>query len=178
MPNIIPSSHVDVRIVQGDIAGIPSDALIAPINSSGMWAGAIDGVICRHARQQFHDQARARMPLRDGQTINARKQSSHSGAFDNVVFVIDDLRQRLSEVVRTGLVAADLAGYSSVTLPAMRLGVMLGVVERSIEEAIQEMAIGTKVFVESNPQSVKSITFVVYNDPRVLAGMANLLTKQ
>ena len=155
-----------VSVVSGDIARVDVDALITAINSGGMWFGGIDGVINRAAGGLFHSQAQAAMPLTHGQTVIASSDGhAHDGAFTNVVFVVDDLQGPLHEIVRNGLKAASDAGFTSVSLPTVRLGVMLGAVEKSVEEAVQEMVKGVTVFLAENPDtSLEGITFVVYND--------------
>ncbi|MCX6812313.1 MAG: hypothetical protein NTW79_01665 [Candidatus Berkelbacteria bacterium] len=77
---------------------------------------------------------------------------------------MDDLQQPLSEVVAAGLIAADEVGFSSIALPTIRMGVMLGVVENTVEEALDEMLLGVQKFLDSKPECVESITFVVYDD--------------
>jgi O-acetyl-ADP-ribose deacetylase (regulator of RNase III) len=161
-------SKAQVSVVSGDIARVKADALITAINSGGMWFGGIDGVINRAAGNLFHSQA-AKVRLVDGQTVVARSNgSAHDGAFTNVVFVVDDLKRPLHEIVYNGLKAASDAGFKSVSLPTVRMGVMLGVVEKSVNEAVAEMARGVKrLLAEDN--TLKNITFVVYNDPKTQA---------
>lgn len=158
---------IQVSVVSGDIARVSSDALITAINSGGMWFGGIDGVINRVAGSLFHTQAGEAMPLKDGQTVVARSNGhAHNvGAFKNVVFVVDDLQQPLRQIVYNGLEAASGAGFVRVSLPTIRMGVMLGMVEKSLDEAVSEMATGVRKFLADNLKtSVRSITFVVYND--------------
>ncbi len=156
-----------VSVVSGDISRTKADALITAINSGGMWFGGIDGVINRAAGNLFHSQAQKAMPLADGQTVVARSNGhAHDGAFTNVVFVVDDLQLPLHEIVCNGLKAASDAGFKSVSLPTVRMGVMLGVVEKSANEAVDEMAKGVKKFLAENPDALKNITFVVYNDSK------------
>lgn len=152
-------------VITGDISGIPSNALITAINSGGMWYGGIDRVIQRNAGEAFHSQAAAAMPLKDGQTVVARGESFPNKAmYENVVFVVDDLERPLNEIITAGLRAADEAGFESVSLPTIRMGVMLGTVKKTTEEAVHEMVKGLIAFQESELKSVKTITFVVYND--------------
>ncbi|MDO8536649.1 MAG: hypothetical protein Q7R94_00160 [bacterium] len=159
---------VSVSVVSGDIGKVSADALITAINSIGLWCGGIDYVIDHVAGNLFHSQARAAMPLRDGQTVVARGNGGpNAGAFSNVVFVVDDLKCPLHYIVREGLKAASAAGFNSVSLPAIRMGVMLGLVEESVDEAVREMAKGVKQFIAANPgTSLTSITFVVRGDPK------------
>lgn len=157
-----------VFVVSGDITKVKVDALITAINSDGMWFGGIDGVINRVAGGMFHLQAADEMPLKDGQTIVARSNGCfHGGAFTDVVFVVDDLKHSLSEIVYNGLKAASEAGFKSVSLPTIRMGVMLGVVEKNAEEAVLGMSVGVRKFLKKNPDTtLESITFVVYNDKK------------
>lgn len=156
---------MEVRVLEGDIASIEADALITAINSGGMWFGGIDRVIADVAGDMFHSQAAQRfIDLVDGATIVASATCPHSGRFDNVVFVVDDLQRPLHDIVMAGLRAADKAGFKSVTLPTIRMGVMLGAVENSTEEAVREMALGVKASVRSL-KNLESVTFVVYANP-------------
>lgn len=168
-----------VTVVSGDISKVKADALITAINSGGVWFGGIDGVIGRVAGNLFHSQAGNKMPLRDGQTVVAYGNINNRGAFANVVFVVDDLERPLHEIVYDGLKAASVAGFTTVTLPTVRMGVMLGVVEKSTEQAVQEMAKGVKRFLDDySATSIKSITFVVYSDQKTQTLLENAFVVQ
>jgi O-acetyl-ADP-ribose deacetylase (regulator of RNase III) len=166
--------QVEIRIVSGDIGKVGADALIAPINSGGVWFGAIDGVIQRLAGPVYHRQAADQMPLHDGQTVIAKPETVHGGEFIDVVFVIDDLEQPLRNIVSTALKAADGAGYKAVSLPTIRMGVMLGQVEKTQEEAAQEMAEGIKMVIPTL-KCINSISIVVFHDPEVEHLLGELL---
>lgn len=155
---------VTVGVLNADIARVPSDAIITAINSAGFWGGDLDAVIQEVAGNRFHIQASRSMPLSDGQTIVARSDSPHDGAFGDVVFVVDDLRRRLSYIILAGLQAADHAGYKHVALPAMRLGIMLGVIEQSKQETLNQISEGVRSFIAGEPVSIEKITVVVYSD--------------
>jgi O-acetyl-ADP-ribose deacetylase (regulator of RNase III) len=156
------------QVTNGDISQVKADALITAINSGGMWFGGIDGVIQRSAGSMFHQQAQNALPLQHGQTVVAKGDAQHDGAFKNVVFVIDDLEGRLADVVYNGLKAASDAGFTSVTLPTIRMGVMLGAVEKSVDEAVDEMAEGVRRFkADYTDSALSDIKFVVYGDESV-----------
>jgi O-acetyl-ADP-ribose deacetylase (regulator of RNase III) len=157
-----------VHIASGDIARVPSDALITAINSGGMCEGGIDGVIQRAAGNSFHKQAQAVMPLEHGQTIVAEGNGTNRGAFKNVVFVVDDLGGPLSQIVYLGLKAASEAGYKNVTLSTIRLGLMLGVVEKTLEEAVDEFIKGIEV-ADQQGHDLQSISIVVHGYDDVAA---------
>ena len=154
-----------IYVKTGDIAKVPSEALITAINSGGMWFGGIDGVIQKCAGNMFHDQAAA-VELEHGKTVVAKSKRNHEGAFKDVVFVVDDLAGPLSEIVFNGLNAAAEAGYKTVTLPTIRMGVMLGQVEKTRKEAADQMVAGVQRFQRKKPRSsITKATFVVYVDP-------------
>ncbi len=153
-----------VSVISGNIAQIPADALITAINSRGAWSGRIDDVIVELAGEQYHDHAWANAPLCDGKTIVAIRQSRHDGQFEDVIFVVDDLRQPLRQIILAGLNVAEEAGYQTVTLPLIRMGAAIGRVEKTPQEAIDEMAAAVRAFLSTGPSSLQSITFVVYND--------------
>jgi O-acetyl-ADP-ribose deacetylase len=157
----------DVYVHSGDIAEIPVDALITAVNSGGMWYGGIDGVIERAAGNQFHRQAAAKMPLEHGQTVVARATSAHRGKWRDVVFVVDDLQGPLGSIVERALTAASTAGYETVSLPAIRTGVMLGVVEKTAAQAVQELLAGVQRFADREETCIREVHFCVFRDPNV-----------
>lgn len=157
-----------INVISGDISKVKSDALITAINSGGMWFGGIDSVIKQCAGNLFHRQA-AEKSLEHGMTVNTKGDISNEGSFTNVVFVVDDLRGPLGDIIYNGLMSTSDSGYSSVTLPTIRMGVMLGAVEKTSAEAIQQMIDGVQRFVTKNPHtSIKDITFVVYQDEAIV----------
>ncbi len=96
-------------------------------------------------------------------TFIAYGNGSHNAQFDNVVFVIDDLQGPLRDVVTSGLKASADAGFRTVTLPTMRLGSALGLVESSTEEVVEEITAGVRNF-QSSDRSLESIAFVVHGN--------------
>lgn len=157
-----------VVVINGDIRYLKVDALITAINSGGVWAGGIDGVIARTAGAQYHKQAAAALPLEHGQTVHAKRQCQHAGEFRDVIFVIDDLQGPLRDIVYAGLEAANKAGLRHVSLPTIRMGVMLGQVEDGPKEAVLQMALGVWGFLGTYPDTtLETITFVVYDNPTV-----------
>lgn len=66
-----------------------------------------------------------------------------------------------------GLVAASNAGLKSVSLPTIIMDMVFGVVEKIVDEVVSEMTRGVRKFLGENSDTMlKSITFVVYNDPK------------
>lgn len=163
-----------LTLLQGDIATVPAQAMITAINSGGMWFGGIDGVIQSNAGNQFHNQAMAAMPLHHLNTVVARKQKPHRAMFQDVIFVVDDLQTPLKDVIYRGLEAANDAGYVSVSLPAIRTGVMLGTVEKDAKTAVGELLKGILAFYADFPDSnLSELTFVIYSGGEVYNQLEN-----
>lgn len=163
-----------VNLIEGDITQVKADALITAINPAGAWFGGIDRVIQSVARNMFHDQARAALPLRHLQTVVAKKRGQHSAQFGDVVFVIDDIdrRQPLGPVIIAALEGADEAGYKSVSMPAIRTGLALGQIEKDAAAAAREIASGIERFVGGGTSALKEMTIVIYNAKDVFDALA------
>ncbi len=166
------------QIISGDISSIESDALITAVNSSGMWFGGIDGVIRRAAGNFFHQQLASNLSsLSDGKAFFAPGEKlKHQGKFKNVIFVIDDLQMKLHQIVLEGLKEAEKRQTGHVTIPTIRMGVMLGVVEKTEDEALEQIAMAIRVFEKSNPTFVKQISFVVYQNQALEKGLAKKIS--
>ena len=159
----------NLYVVQGDITQIKADALMTAINPYGDWFGGIDRAIMRVAGDTYHDQAGAQMPLKNLQTIVAKGNGTNRGKFNDVVFVVDDVDRigsPLNKIIYAGLQASNNECYGKIVIPAIRMGVMKGVVEKTPEEAIAQMNLGISNFMKDYKNQVKigEITFVVYND--------------
>jgi O-acetyl-ADP-ribose deacetylase (regulator of RNase III) len=163
-----------IKVESGDITTKKGDSLITAINSSGMWFGGIDGAIRRSKGNYFH-QALAEKSnvngLPDGKPFFIHGTSERPAlphkSFENVIFVIDDLKKKLHEIILSGLQKAEDMEQETVLLPTVRMGVMLGVVEKSEDEALDEMKKGVELFEKTNPFHVKEVTFVVYGNPEL-----------
>lgn len=160
--------NVVFSIFADDIGAVVADAMITAINSGGLWMGGIDRVIERYAGNQFHAQAAAQK-LSHLTTVVARKERPHRAKFENVVFVVDDLKSPVRDVVYAGLKAASDAGFACVSLPAIRTGVMLGVVEKDAQEAVNGLMKGILDFFTDFPNTViNDVKFVIYSDGEIM----------
>ena len=138
----------------------------------------IDGAIQRVAGNFYHSQAAKAMPLINLQTIVAKgNKYQHRGQFNNVVFVVDDLKSPLNKVVYTSLETASNEGYQHILVPTIRMGVMNGIVEKTPEEAISKMALGITEFLEKYAKKTRltEIGLVVYNNPSLAQQLGNVL---
>lgn len=171
---LIRLGKIEVYSTLGDITQIQSPAIMTAINSAGMWFGGVDGAIQRIAGNHYHSQVGAKMPLKDLQTIVAKQKGlKHRGKFEDVVFVVDDLKQSIDKVVYAGLETANIAGYDRILVPAIRLGVMAGVRE-SPQEAIEGIGRGIKKFAKTYEKDAKlrNILFVVYDERATLDNLS------
>ncbi|MBI4175774.1 MAG: hypothetical protein HY518_01090 [Candidatus Aenigmarchaeota archaeon] len=166
-----------IYLEEGDITQIPADAMMAAINSFGEWQGGIDRAIYRVAGERYHSQARKAMPLHDLQTVIAKgDRSRHRDQFNDVVFVVDDLRNPLDMVVYSGLEAAHQEQYGSLLIPAIRMGVMTGAVEKTPIETVAKLGEGILEFLRTYTETnLKDVTFVVYRDPASLTYLGTRL---
>jgi O-acetyl-ADP-ribose deacetylase (regulator of RNase III) len=165
-------------LIKGNITTVQADAMITSVNPGGAWWGAIDDLIGRVCgtnsnRNQFHDQIidfanRHGGRLNQGDVIVAKKVKSHTGSFGNVIFVVDAPSGPLRNVVYAALQAAGEAGYTSVSLPAIRCNVMLGVVEKDAKEAVAELLYGVINYFANYPESsISNTIFVIYSSGEV-----------
>lgn len=166
--------NIGIRIVRisGDITKIDSDAIITAINSGRLWFGGIDGAIQRVAGNIYHDQTMNEELINLKVIVARGDHNNHKGKFDNVVFVVDDLKSELRGVIARGLEEADAAGFKKVTIPAIRTGVMLGAVEKSLEQVVDEYMKGIKRYVgrkraKGQVPGIQAIAFVTYNNPEL-----------
>jgi O-acetyl-ADP-ribose deacetylase len=170
MDNLVRKvGNTGLYVVRGDITSLPVDAIMTSINSEGMWFGGIDEAIQRKAGSFYHAQAASKMPLKDGQVVITKGDLQHRGAFKDVVFIVDDLKQPAENLVYNGLEVSSKEGYQSIALPAIRTGFMAGFVEKTSKEAIDRMGEGIARFMtnHSNSTRLKNITFVIYNDSSI-----------
>ena len=163
---------IKIMRISGDITLVRADAIITAVNSGRLWCGGIDGAIQRVAGMTYHNVA-AKEELSDLKVIVVRgDHNNHKGKFDSVVFVVDDLRSELRNVIAIGLNEADLSGFETISIPAIRTGVMLGAVEKSLEQVVDEYIMGIKRYVsrkivKGQTPGIKELVFVTYNNPEL-----------
>jgi len=159
-------------LMKGDLTRTASvDAIVTLINSEGAWFGGVDGAIQRVAGGQYHAQAGEVLNskgLRNGQVVVAKgNRGNHRGSFDDVIFVVDDLKSPLGELVYTACKTAKREGYGSIAFPLMRTGVMLGAVEPDVKAVVKEMRKGFDRFTAEG-QTDMEIYVVVYAEPEAV----------
>lgn len=88
--------------------------------------------------------------------------------YPDIIFVSDRYISRLSEIVSSGLSAADKAGYRNIALPPLRHEVMWKIIENSDREKEREIAIGLERFFREHQDSkIESIKLIVDDNPIV-----------
>ncbi len=164
-----------VNVKMGDIINEEADAIITLINPQKAWFGGVDYAIMSAADEMYH-QVPAAMELHDGQVIIAEgDHQKHHGMFNNVIFVVDDRKRPLNELVFTALQEAHNSKFKSVSLPVMRTGVMLGAVEPDKISTIKEMVIGIKNFHKKYSAQLE-INIVVFNDEEAFLLLNKMLS--
>ncbi|MCX6704538.1 MAG: hypothetical protein NTZ07_03805 [Candidatus Woesebacteria bacterium] len=164
-----------LRVTTGDLTrSVSVQAIVTLINSGGMWFGGVDRAIMRLAGNFYHDQM-ARLGLYNGQVVIARgNHSIRRATFDDVIFVVDDLKSPLSELVYNALTRANSEGYTSVALPLMRTGVMMGVVEPNLKTVVEEMHKGIDQALADGADKM-DITVVVYDNPKAVKMLSKFM---
>jgi len=88
--------------------------------------------------------------------------------YPDILFVSDRYISRLSDIVSSGLSAADKAGYKDVAFPPLRHEVMWKIIENSDSEKNKEIAIGLdRFFREHQDSKIESIKIIVDDNPIV-----------
>lgn len=158
-----------ISVISGSLVKVPVDAIATLVNKSGQWGGKVDDAIYDVAGDIYHDQldhVRLATGLSDQQVVLVQgSRQHHRGGFNDIVFVIDQRIVPLHILVEKAIEASIRAGHASLALPLMRTGVMLGKVERTVDDVLAEMKLGIDKF----RQSSINITVVVYNDPALAA---------
>ncbi len=147
--------QMKVNVVCGDILKVPAHALITTITCNGVWMGEINDDL-RDVSLHFHDQALQMLPLIDGMPL--RLTGNGTLLFQDLILVVDDLRQPLDSIVFYGLEAAQASGFSKVTLPAIRMEV-ISALNSDVPEVVAEMVNGVQRFASKGNDL--DLTFVV-----------------
>jgi O-acetyl-ADP-ribose deacetylase (regulator of RNase III) len=162
-----PKNSLNINVISGDISKIKSDAIITAINGSGAWFGGIDNVIRNTYGDYFHNKLLKNSDdysFEDGKAFFISGEFQSANTFQNVIFVIDNLKKLLREIIFNGLLEADKQKLTSITIPTLRMGVMSRVVEETEDEALEEMRKGVQLFKSYTPYFTKNITFVVHEN--------------
>lgn len=88
--------------------------------------------------------------------------------YPDIIFVSDRYISRLSDIVSSGLSAANKARYKNVALPPLRHEVMWKIIENNDSEKEKEIAIGLdQFFREHRDSKIESIKLIVDDNPIV-----------
>lgn len=159
-----------ITVQNGNIGEIASDALITTVNSSGLWFGAIDGIIQRYTTNNPHSVLASKLQhMSDSSAISVLAEGS---AFKHVVFVIDDLEHDLWVPIYNALDVSEFTKHKVVTIPTVRHGVMLGIREKNDDEYVMQFVKGIREWIQDNDNPyLKEIKIIVYNNQNMLTKM-------
>ncbi len=166
---------VTVEVLQGDITGVKSDAVLTTVQEKHLCAGGVNHVI-NQANGCFAAALAKGPDLKDGDVHLIK--SDGKGPIENVLFVADKYERPISDVVYDGLKAADAKGLESVSVPALRTGSVFGAVERSYNEITGGIRDGVERFLAQSRAHLKRISFVVYNDEKLATKLQNVFTEK
>lgn len=163
-----------ITVIDGNIGEVSSDALITTVNSSGLWIGAIDGVITHYTGNSAHSILASELRhLHENSALNVPVDGA---AFKNVIFVIDELNYDLWVPIYNALDVAEFAKHKVVTIPTIRYGVMSGIREKTKEEYLAQFAKGIHEWLQDNDNPyLKEIVVVVYNNNEMKESLEKVL---
>lgn len=164
-----------INFIAGDIALPPGDGvktIVVPIPTDGIsMPVGVNGSIMHVAGNQYHDVLRQYVKANGGDLAEKTtvfvqgNQANHNGGFDNVLFVVDDLKCSLRWIINAALERAYQEGATTIALPVMRTGFNAGYGPEKTKSAIaSEIWDGIYSSLNNNPLYSADITVVVYRD--------------
>lgn len=165
---------MQIHVIDGDITAVRADALMTTYHNVS-WRNAIDEEIDRVAKDQYHIQVRYIFGV-DPETISLRAQNVelHSGLFRDVIFVIDDHKRPLKDLILSGLDRATIANCMTITMPPIRLDSTMQGMLGTQDEKIQDIVDALKEHAEYSP--IRSVNIVIRDDPDLSARFRRALT--
>lgn len=145
MPNICVTAR--------SITQLPVDAIITTLSSDGRSLNATDEAIIELVGMHFHDRVRRALPTKDGTALYMRRIQQYMVRFDGVIFVIDDGKRSISEIISNTLVAADKEHLNYVSLAVPRVDTRDIFMDKSFEHACSETRRAIDKHHHNNPNS-------------------------
>ena len=161
-----PQQLPDLVVVTGDITAIEVDAIVNAANSSLLGGGGVDGAIHRAAGGELLEACRL---LGGCPTGEARTTPGFDLPADWVIHTVGPVwhgghrgeAELLAACYRSSLAEADAVSATSVTFPAISTGVYGYPAGPAAQIAVDT--------VRSTPTSVRTVTFVCFNDSALAA---------
>lgn len=165
MKHLAPD-ELEVTLEFGEIDGIKGDTLLATINSWGPWTNGVNAALLESAETHFHDQIPS-SGLRHLDAFQSLGDPSLNLSFNDVVFVVDDEKSGLADVVLTGLKFADEQLAKTVILPMVTFCPDRNMTGPRAFELLSQIRPALAAFQGSGPFNVRCIRVVF---PKVLEG--------
>ncbi|MGM0509282.1 MAG: hypothetical protein ACQERZ_09015 [Fusobacteriota bacterium] len=162
--------YVLFEIVRGDVCDVKAQALITAVDSGGLWCGQVDEAIRKGIGSYYHDGLINKMkvhngPFWDGEVVIIEGDEENTPKFKDIIFVIDDFKKPLHEILEGAINKAIKTGYKKVILSAIRTGESFGKVEKSIEEVVNEVKESLKhIYRKHSGFPLDKIKFIAYNN--------------
>ncbi len=115
-----------IRLVQGDLAAFPSDAIVNAANDHLWMGGGVAGAIKRRGGPEIEAEAMARGPVPIGEAVATRAGRLPARHVIHAVTMGQDLTTRERDVraaTRSALRVADNLHLRSIAFPALGTGV-------------------------------------------------------
>jgi len=158
-----------ITLVDGDITLVSANALITAVRSLRHSNDPVDEAIKQVAGSVYHDAAIAGNNLKQCRLVIAKSGvQARNDRFNIVIFLLDDLKQPLSEMVKHALDCAATGGFRTVSLPIIRSDLPRKAPERTITEVIDGLALGIAKFREEYDGGLDAITVVTHGHTELL----------
>lgn len=138
-----------IEIIQDGIEKTNADAMIASVECNGFCGSEIHKYVKENLPSEYKNRE-----LKDGEALSIMSARS-------MVFVADNYKLPLHEIVTNALLEAEKAGHTSVALPALRSGYAFGAIESSQAEVSYEVLKGISEYVDKGKGVIKKIYITI-----------------
>lgn len=122
-------------ITKRQITALPADGIITLLYTRADGPSDTDEAIMSLANDHFHHRAEKALPLSDGTAFNVRRTQMYNIRFDNVIFVVDEGKLSVDQIVYNALMVADKEHMRVVSIGIPRCNSKKAIVFKPFEEA-------------------------------------------
>jgi len=169
---------VKVNILACDIVHADElvSAVVIPLNTEKIWYSELDYAVKRTGGLYIYNELvrflmseeKLGRDMFDGQTILIdRDENSYDlGNYLSVLFVFDDLKRPLVELMRIVLEKAKSSNLKRIAIPMIRTGWYKGKYEKTEDDALRAILATVYYFAWNNQDQDMIIDLVTFNNPR------------
>jgi hypothetical protein len=154
-PLLSSANGLQIQVVTERILDVQAEAVMATIECEGFCGSHINTEL----REQI-GHAIDKRDLKDGQTLSLRRDVALK-INRNYILTVDQQNLPLSQIVKSALLEAENAGFTSLVMPALRTGYAFGAVEARYDQITAEIIRGISSFQSESKGTLKQIKFAV-----------------